>query len=161
MIFGGKRDVRLLRGISRELVNSIVEQEIGYYKVSLEDTESNIYGEAPDKIFKGPVKHNCLIVRGDQVFNTDDFGPDMTREVSFAFIREDLVLTQTKPEVGDIIQWHEDFYEVDTVRENELFLGKDNNYNLTERGEKFGSSISIIVDTHLTRGDKVGIQQMR
>lgn len=161
MIFGSKRDVELLRGISRELLHEIVEQDILYYKISLEATESNLYGESLNKVFYNPVKLNCLITRGDQVQTEDDFGPDLTREASFAFIREDLVDTKVRPEVGDIIKWHEDYYEVDNVRENQLFLGKDNNYNLTQRGSLFGSSISIIVDTHLTRGDKLGIVPVR
>ena len=65
------------------------------------------------------------------------------------------------PEVGDIIQWHRDFYEVDTVRENQLFVGRDKSYNLTNYGNQFGSSLSIIVDCHLTRADRVGIAEVR
>ena len=57
--------------------------------------------------------------------------------------------------------WHEDYYEVDTVRENQLFVGRDSSYNLTNYGSKFGSSVSIIVDCHLTRVDKIGITRAR
>ena len=160
MIFGSNRDFNLLTKINRELLKDIVEQEVLYYKLSLEDTEINIYGESLSKIFYTPAKLNCLITRGDQVVNVDDFGPDLGREASFAFLREDLTDIQVVPEVGDIVSWHEDYYEVDTVRENQLFLGKDNNYNLTDYGSQFGGSISIIVDCHLTRGDKVGIAEV-
>ena len=76
------------------------------------------------------------------------------------FLRPDLADISVVPEVGDIVSWHEDYYEVDTVRENQLFLGKDNNYNLTDYGSQFGRSISIVVDCHLTRGDKVGIAEV-
>ena len=83
----------------------------------------------------------------------------------FAYVDETLeveVLIQdgAEIEVGDIVLWHEDYYEVDTVRENQLFLGRDNSYNFTEYGSQFGKSISIIVDCHLTRGDKVGIAEV-
>ena len=160
MLFGSGRDFNLLTKINRELLKDIVEQEVLYYKLSLEDTEINIYGESLSKIFYTPAKLNCLITRGDQVITTDDFGPDLGREASFAFLREDLTDIQVVPEVGDIVSWHEDYYEVDTVRENQLFLGKDNSYNLTNYGSQFGRSISIIVDCHLTRGDKVGITEV-
>ena len=160
MIFGSDRDFSLLTKINRELLKDIVEQEILYYKLSLEDTEINIYGESLSKIFYTPTKLNCLITRGDQVVTTDEFGPDLNREASFAFLREDLTDIQLVPEVGDIVLWHEDYYEVDTVRENQLFLGRDNSYNLTSYGSQFGRSISIIVDCHLTRGDKVGIGEV-
>lgn len=160
MLFGSDRDFNLLTKINRELLKDIVEQEVLYYKLSLEDTEINIYGESLSKIFYTPTKLNCLITRGDQVVSTDDFGPDLSREASFAFLREDLTDIQVVPEVGDIVLWHEDYYEVDTVRENQLFLGRDNSYNLTNYGSQFGRSVSIIVDCHLTRGDKVGITEV-
>ena len=161
MLFGSRRDMKLLTKVNRELLSDIIEQEILYYKLSLEQTVANIYGESSEKEFWTPVKLNCLITRGDQVISTDEFGPDLGREASFAFLREDLSDVNTVPEVGDIILWHEDYYEVDTVRENELLLGRDNAYNFTSYGDKFGTSISIIVDCHLTRADKVGITQVR
>lgn len=161
MIFGSTRDFALLNHIGRELLKNVVEQEVLYYKLSLEDTNVNIYGEGLQKVFSSYSKLNCMITRGDQVVTDNEFGPDLTRDASFAFIRQDLVDLQIVPEVGDIVMWHENYYEVGTVRENQLFLGKDNSYNLTEYGSKFGASVSIIVDCHLTRADKVGIAQAR
>ena len=133
MLFGSKKDFDVLTNIGRELLKDIVEQEIGYYKLSLEDTQANIYGESTDKIYLDPVKLNCFITRGDQVVSVDDFGPDLGREASFAFIRQDLVDATTVPEVGDVVMY----------------------------GSKFGSSVSIIVDCHLTRVDKIGITRAR
>lgn len=157
MLFGSNRDFDLLVNINRELLKDVVEQEILYYKLSLDDTISNLYGEALNKIFWEPLKLNCLITRGDQVITTDDFGPDLSREASFAFIRKDLEDVQVVPEVGDILMWHEDYYEVDTVRENQLFVGRDKTYNLSQYGSRFGSSLSIIVDCHQTRRERTGI----
>lgn len=162
MLFGSQKDFNVLSThISREILKDIVEQEIGYYKLSLVDTQANLYGEALEKVYLDPVKLNCLITRGDQVIRVDDFGPDLGREASFAFTRQDLVDANTVPEVGDIVMWHEDYYEVDTVRENQLFMGRDSSYNLTSYGSRFGSSVSIIVDCHLTRADRVGITRVR
>ena len=161
MLFGSQKDFNVLTRIGRELLKDIIEQEIGYYKIALAETQANIYGEALDKVYYNPVKLNCLITRGDQVVSNDEFGADLGREASFAFIREDLVDANTVPEVGDILLWHEDYYEVDTVRENQLFVGRDKSYNLTEYGSRFGSSVSIIVDCHLTRADRVGVTRAR
>ena len=157
MLFGSARDFNLLTKINRELLSDVVEQEILYYKISLEDTNANLYGEALEKIFLTPVKLNCLITRGDQVITVDEMGPDLNRESSFAFLRKDLEDSVVVPEVGDILLWQENYYEVDTVRENQLFVGRDNSYNLTDYGAKFGKSVSIIVDCHLTRADRVGL----
>lgn len=161
MLFGSNRDFNLLVNINRELLSDIVEQEVLYHKLSLEDTEANIYGEAMEKSFWEAVKLNCLITRGDQVIDIQEFGPDLGREASFAFLRPDLEDRSVVPEVGDIIQWQNDFYEVGTVRENQLFVGRDKNYNLESYTQGFGSSLSIIADCHLTRADKVGIAEVR
>ena len=160
MLFGSNRDFDLLVNINRELLKDIVEQEILYHKLSLEDTDVNLYGEAMQKSFWNAVKLNCLITRGDQVIDIQEFGPDLGREASFAFIRQDLVDASVVAEVGDILEWHNDFYEVDTVRENQLFVGRDSGYNLASYANNFGSSISIIVDCHLTRADRVGISEV-
>ena len=161
MLFGSNRDFDLLVNINRELLKDIVEQEVLYHKLSLEDTDVNLYGEAMEKAFWSALKLNCLITRGDQVYDVQEFGPDLGREASFAFIRQDLVDVSLVPEVGDIVEWHNDYYEVDTVRENTLFLGRDKSYNLAGHASNFGSSLSIIVDCHLTRADKVGLTQVR
>ena len=161
MLFGSNRDFDLLVNINRELLHDIVEQEILYYKIALNDTEFNIYGESLEKTYNTPVKLNCLITRGDQVVDIQEFGPDLGREASFAFLRPDLEDKVVVPEVGDIVLWHEDYYEVDTVRENQLFLGRDKSYNLTSATAGFGSSVSIVVDCHLTRADRVGLAEVR
>ncbi len=161
MLFGSNRDFDLLVNINRELLKDIVEQEVLYYKIALDEININIYGESLEKAYNTPVKLNCLITRGDQVVDMQDFGPDLNREASFAFLRPDLVDVNVVPEVGDILMWHEDYYEVDTVRENQLFYGRDKSYNLTSYGSRFGSSISIILDCHLTRADRVGIAEVR
>jgi len=157
MLFGSNRDFDLLVGINRELIKDIVEQEVLYYKLDLYGTEANIYGEALQKVYKTALKLNCIITRGDQVISTDEFGPDLTRDMSFAFIKQDLIDTDMFPEVGDVLSWHEDYFMVDTVKENQFFLGKDKQYNLTDYGSSFGSSLSIVLDTHLTRVEDLGI----
>tara|TARA_R100001509_G_C4855169_1_gene211441 strand:+ start:284 stop:775 length:492 start_codon:yes stop_codon:yes gene_type:complete len=160
MLFGSSRDFNLMTKLSRELIKDVVEQEVLYHKISLEDTDVNLYGEAMQKSYFNAVKLNCLITRGDQVIDIQEFGPDLGREASFAFIRQDLVDASVVAEVGDILEWHNDFYEVDTVRENQLFVGRDSGYNLASYANNFGSSISIIVDCHLTRADRVGISEV-
>lgn len=159
-IFGSQRDFALITKMNRALLRDIIEQEVGYYKISLEDTQANIYGEALEKTYYDPIIMQCLITRGDQIFTVDDFGPDVGRQLSFAFLREDMTDIQLVPEVGDIIMLNEDYYEVDVVRENQFFFGKDNNYNFA-RSDAYGASISIVCDAHLTRVEKLNISQVR
>lgn len=161
-IFGSRKDFNLFRGVARELISEVVEQVVGYYKISLETTAANIYGESSSKTYNDPIKLNCLITRGDQTITSNDFGQDLTRDASFAFIKDDFVDASLLAEVGDIIFWQGDYYEVDAVKENQLFFGKDNDYNDIEAyHEKYGASVSIICDAHLTRIDKLGIEEAR
>ena len=160
MLFGSNRDFDLLVSINRKLLKDIVEQEVLIYKLNLADTSTNLYGEALEKTYLEPVQLNCLITRGDQVYDVDEFGVDLGREASFALLKRDLEDIQLVPEVGDIVMWHEDYYEVDSVKENQLFYGRNNNYNV-ERASGYGESISLVLDCHLTRADRVGIARQR
>lgn len=170
-LFGGARDVSLIRHFSRELINSIIEQKVGYYKISLEKTETNIYGEAAKgKTYNDPVLINCLIDRGDMITTTDEAGVTVVKTVSYRFLRDDLKNFEIEgleegyeifPEVGDVILWNGNYYEVDGINENDLILGKDPEYSYSEDTDNFGSSLSIIVSSHYIRPETVGIEQQR
>lgn len=160
-LFGRQRDVLLVNSINRELLPDIITQQVGYYKVTLGASQTNIYGEAIDKFFSEPSLLNCLITRGDQTWTSDSFGPDTTRALTFAFFRQDLFDVEVVPEVGDIIFFYENYYEVDGVIENQYFVGKIPEYSYSEGLDQFGSSISILCSTHLVPADKLGITKER
>lgn len=160
-IFGTQRDILLFNSVNRELLPDVITQQVGYYKISLGKTTTNIYGEATTKNISDPVLLNCLITRGEQTWSSDAFGPDVNRTISFAFFRQDLVDVNVVPEVGDVIFWYENYYEVDGVTDNQYFLGKIPEYAYSQGLENFGSSISIICTTHLVPADKIGITKER
>lgn len=160
-IFGSLRDINTFKSISKELVDDIISQQIGYYKIVLPNSQGNIYGESLDKTFVGPILFNCLIERGDFTAPVDEFGPDVQREVTFRFLRDDMIEANIFPEIGDVVMYNEIYYEVDNVNENQLILGKDNAYAYSDGLENFGNDYSVILRTHYTRGDKLGITQQR
>lgn len=160
-LFGRQRDVLLINSINRELLPNIITQQVGYYKITLGATATNMYGEAIDKHISDPVLLNCLISRGDQTWSSNEFGPDTNRTAEFAFFRQDLVDINLVPEVGDVIFWYENYYEVDGVVDNQYFVGKIPEYAYSEGLENYGSSISIVCSTHLIPADKLGITKER
>jgi len=161
-LYGEERDISLFRQINKELLERIIEQKIGYYKISLDNTVSNIYGESSQKIFSDPVLLNCLITRGDQNTKDDDFGPDRLRSVSFAFLKQHLIDVNLVPEIGDILEWNGNYYEVNGWIENQLVVGKQPDYPYDQSYlSRFGASLSIIVNTHWTREDKLNLRKSR
>jgi hypothetical protein len=160
-LFGGRRDVSLFNTIAREFIDDIANVEVGVYKISLENTPTNIYGESANKFYHPPVLINCLIKRSDQQTIDTDLGPDVNRELIFGFLKFQLEEKQLKPEVGDVILWGNDFYEINAVVENQLVLGKDPDNSLSTDTRNFGSSFSILCKTHFTKVDKLNLIQTR
>jgi hypothetical protein len=166
-LFGTQRDVSLIRNINRELMGDIITQQCAVYKLNLGETRVNIYGESSGaKYYQDPVLLNVLLERGDQTYNSSDMGVDYSREVEFRFFRDDLVDASLIIEPGDILLYYESYFEVDTIKDNQLFVGKDPRYpynsNPLNPGlEDFGTNLSIICSTHYTPADRVQITRER
>ena len=97
-LFGSARDASLIRSINRELINNFVDTEIAWYKLSLQDTQANMYDEADNKIYYSPMRLNCLITKEEKAVLSDDYGYDSTRLGIFAFlIPETLSKQQNNP----------------------------------------------------------------
>jgi len=162
-LFGSNRDVSFVRKMNRELLGNIISQQCVLYKVNLEKTVSNIYGESVDKRFyTEPTLLNCRITRTDPEFNQTDIGPDYTRNITFSFLKDDLITSNAYPEPGDIIMYYEGYYEIEQSYDNQLFVGKDPDYpyaiNPINPGlENFGYSVSINCLAHYVPADKVNI----
>ena len=150
----------MMMGINYELIKEVISQAIGYYKISLVDTKVNLYGEAPEKQYIGPVLLNCLIERGDFSTDVKEQGLDRSRPVTFRFLRDMMVEANVYPETGDVIMYNELYYQVDNVNSNQLFLGKNDAFAYEDGLENFGGSTSYILTCHYTSGDKLGIQQI-
>jgi hypothetical protein len=159
-LFGGSRDISLFRHINKELINNIIQQSVGYYKINLDKTSSNLYGESLIKSYNNPVLVNCLIERTSQEWAETEFGADVTRTITVRFLRDILVDIQLVPEVGDVVLWQENYYEISGIVENQLVVGKDPSYAYDDTTD-FGSSISIIVNAQYIRPEKLGLKQER
>jgi hypothetical protein len=156
-LFAGHRDFSLIKHFNRELINDIVQQEIGYYKLNLDQTNDNMYGESRVKLYYEPILLNVLIVKNPQTYAADPFGTDVVQNVDYAFFREDLIDLELKPDIGDIILWRNNYWEIDSFVENNFFGGKDPDYSLSDDTRAFGGNVSIIVSTHLARIDKLNL----
>lgn len=162
-MFGRSRDIDMFSNINNELLGQVIEQKVGYYQVILDETPSNLYGENENKTFRGPVLLNCLLERGNTESSNDDFGVDTTRTLTVRFFKPHLIKANVVPNIGDIILWNEDYYEIDNVNENQLVVGKDPDYHYSEENgvPDSGTSLSIILTCHYTRPERIGLREDR
>ena len=152
-----QKDLDTIEKFNRELIgepnlskDGIIDQFVILYRVSVYETETNMYGEASEgKVYKQGVKLPCIVDASDFDFNYDDFGPDNRQSVSFAFQRAYLVEVDLKPEIGDIMQWNDGYFEVDKFNENQLI------------GGNFDNSHSIVVSANLVRRPTVNLEEYR
>ena len=160
-LFGGSRDISLFNSVSRELINDIIQTEIAYYKFALDQTKINVYGESPQKNYYEPIKLAGLIDRSDQNWSSDEFGPDVNQTINFTFLRKEFIDLNLFSDVGDLILFRNNFYEVDGRIENQLILGKDPAYALSNESTDFGNNFSITLSTHISRIEKLNLVPLR
>ena len=160
-LFGGSRDISLFNSLGKELINDIIQSEVGYYKFALEKTTSNVYGESVGKMYYEPVRIACLMQREDQTWSSDDFGSDVNQTVGFRFLKQELQDINLFPEGGDLILFKNNFYEVDSRVENQFILGKDPDYAIATETTDFGKSFSVTVNTHISRVEKLNLIPLR
>tara|TARA_R110002167_G_scaffold123821_3_gene302916 strand:+ start:561 stop:1106 length:546 start_codon:yes stop_codon:yes gene_type:complete len=160
-LFGGSRDISLFQTLNSELLKDIIQTEVAYYKFALEQTVANVYGEAPGKNYYEPLKVACLIDRQDQAWLSDDFGSDVNQSVGFKFLKYELATINLIPEIGDLLLFRNNFYEVDSRIENQLIMGRDPDYTLSTETVDFGDSFSILLNTHISRVDKLNLIPLR
>ena len=56
-----RKEFDLINSMNEELIDEIVGQSVDVYKVNVEQTEDNIYGESSTKYYDVGFRVNCLI----------------------------------------------------------------------------------------------------
>lgn len=149
-LFIRDRDVKFFNVVSQELVDYIIDSPIIVYKIDVTNTESNLYGESPNgKFYSKRILLTCMISHGDQVTETEEFGPTILQTVTFAFQRERIKVLDYYPENGDIIEWNNSFFEISGVIENQLL------------GSQFYNNFSIITNAQMVSRDKLNLEHLR
>jgi len=141
--FALDRDIRFFEGISRELVDAVIETTVVLFKLAIEDISTNLYGESLNKTYYQGTECSAVIERDDSSISYEGFGPDSGQNVEFRFNRFTLKDKEFYPEIGDIIMHNDAYFEINNVREDQLIGGQS--------GDKF----SIIASTFMTRRSSI------
>jgi hypothetical protein len=111
--------------IQASLVSFLTDRII-YYKLNLEQTQKNIYGEALEKWFYEGIQTKGAITREPETVNNEMFGPDIMQHITIQLPEAVLSLNNPfniivpiniTPEIGDIIfdVGRERYYEIHNI----------------------------------------------
>jgi len=115
--FISDRDVRFFKGIAREVVDEVVQNTCVLFKVNLNNTRVNLYGESLGKTWYPGVELFVLINKDGQSNEYEGFGPNRGQSIEFRFDRFMLEEKSAYPEAGDVVYFDEQYYEIDTTVE--------------------------------------------
>lgn len=146
--FVSQRDFNFFQHINRELVFDVVDVDVILYKIALETTAVNVYGEATEKARYTGVELKALVKYPRlQTSTKDGFGVDATQNVEFRFVRAMLENVSTHPEVGDIVFYDDAYFEIDNVTDTQFVAGQPD------------YATSVICTAHLTRRSSIQIEE--
>jgi len=147
--FALARDIKFFESISRELVDAVVTTAVVLYKLIIEESKINLYGESLNKTYYQGVECNALIQREDTQSNYEGFGSDVSQNVEFRFNWFQLQEKDFYPEIGDIIFHNNAYFEIGNIREDQLIGGR------TDDTENF----SIICSAFMTRRSTIQTEE--
>ena len=73
-----QKEIDTIDSMNEELIDEIVGQTVDIYKVSIDNTDENVYGESTTKYYEVGFRVNCLILFNEPEIIQDDFGADVT-----------------------------------------------------------------------------------
>ena len=86
--FVPQKEINLFDAMNEELIDEIVGQTVDIYKISIDDTDENIYGESSTKYYDQGFRVNCLINWSEPVVNKMNLELTSTHQLSYIFIEQ-------------------------------------------------------------------------
>jgi len=120
-----QKEINLIDVLNEELIDDIVGQSVDIYKISVEDTEENLYGESTTKYYDKGFRVNCLILYNEPETLQDEFGADLNTSIEMYFHRTTLSEANFYPEIGDIVDWNGHYWEMNSIVEPQLIAGHE------------------------------------
>ena len=123
--FMPQKEIDLIDTMNEELIDEIVGQSVDIYKVNIDNTEENVYGESTTKYYEVGFRVNCLILYNEPEIIQDEFGADENADIEMYFQRNNLSSGSLNfyPEMGDIVDWNNHYWEINGTTEPQLIAG--------------------------------------
>jgi len=126
--FVPQKEIDLIDSMNEELIDEIIGQSVDIYKVSIDNTDENVYGESTTKYYEVGFRVNCLILFNEPEIVQDEFGADENSDIEMYFQRNNLSSGSLNfyPEMGDIVDWNDHYWEINGTTEPQLIAGNPN-----------------------------------
>ena len=120
-----QKEIDIIDSMNEELIDEIIGQSVDIYKVSIDNTDENVYGESTTKYYEVGFRVNCLILFNEPEVIQDDFGADVNSSIEMYFQRNNLASGSLNfyPEMGDIVDWNNYYWEINGATEPQLIAG--------------------------------------
>ena len=145
--FISDRDVEFFKSIARELVDDVVQNIITLFKINLNETKVNIYGEAMNKTWMPGVNLYALVDREPESARYEGFGSDTDQSITFKVDRFKCEEINVYPEIGDVILYNNSYFEIDNTDEVQFAGGQP--YN----------SFSIVIAAFMVSKSNLNIEE--
>lgn len=145
------RDLQLFRSFARELVDTVIENTCVLFKVNLNETKINLYGEAMNKTWHPGVELFVLINKEPNTATYEGFGPDTNQNIEFRFDRLLCEERNAYPEIGDVIYFDTSYYEIDNTTEIQFVGGLP--------GDNSDRNWSIVCSTFMVSKSNLNIEE--
>lgn len=117
------KQLALFRSVSQQLLQHWMNVQILYFKMNIQDTKVNIYGQTigPKQFYKGMripgiIQHNPTQFQFMEAF--------VTNTTNFKFLKSTLQKFNLFPQMGDYIVWDDSTWQIGNVTSQQL-IGND------------------------------------
>ena len=124
MRFVSQQDYNLFLHFNRELINTIVDVEVVIYKLNIQSSKKNIYGESTTKRWYGGVQIPALVDRASATSVKDAQTLNVEQSVEFHLLRDECKKRDIFPEPGDVISFDGNYFEINTTNDIQIIAGQ-------------------------------------
>ena len=141
------RDLDFFHSIARELVDTVIENTFVLFKIDLNATTINIYGESLNKTWHPGVELFGLVDKDPEGVLYEGFGADLTQTMTFKVDRGLCEERNAYPEIGDVIYYDDSYFEIDNTNEVQMVGGQS--YN----------NFSVVCETFMVSKSNLNIEE--
>jgi hypothetical protein len=144
--FTSQQDINLFLHFNKELINTFIDVQVVIYKLNIQESKKNIYGESTTKRWFVGVQIPALVDRQSASAVNDAQTINVEQSVDIHLLRSECQLRDILPEPGDIIGFDNNYFEINTTNDVQI-IGGQPIYNH-----------SITCSCHLTRNTNLNFE---